>query len=122
MAAHNELGKRGEDAACQYIENIGCKVIERNWRYEKHEIDIIAEDEQYIIFVEVKTRASDQWGNPEDFISNSQIKRIVTAADFYIQEKDIDKEPRFDVISIINHRGTFEIEHINDAFLPSLNQ
>lgn len=122
MAAHNELGRKGEDAACQYLTNIGCKVVERNWRYGKHEIDIIAEDEQYIIFVEVKTRTSSQWGNPEDFISNSQIKRIIAAANFYIQEKDISKEPRFDVISIISHGGSFEIEHIDDAFLPSLNQ
>lgn len=121
MAAHNQLGKEGEDAACLHLEKLGCKILRRNWRFGRHEIDIIAEDEEHIIFVEVKTRTSDRWGNPEDFITNNQIRRIVAAADFYIQEYNINKEARFDVISIINNRGRLEIEHIDDAFLPSLS-
>lgn len=121
MAAHNELGKQGEDAACQYLKERGYTIVDRNWRYDRHEIDIIAENEDFIVFVEVKTRASTEWGNPEDFISKIQMKRIISAADFYLKEYDIEKDARFDVISILKNKSTFEIEHIDDAFLPSIN-
>lgn len=121
MAAHNELGKEGEDAACNYLQKIGCRIIERNWRFHKYEIDIIAEDDDYIIFVEVKTRTSSQWGNPEDFLSKGQIKRIVEAADFYLNEYDIEKEARFDVIASIKTKNSFEIEHFDDAFMAPMS-
>lgn len=121
MAAHNELGKEGEDAACRYLEKQGYRIIERNWRHHRFEIDIVAENDEYIVFVEVKTRASDHWGNPEDFISKGQIKRIVAAANFYLQEYDIEKDARFDVFSILKNQNGLELEHIDDAFMPPLN-
>lgn len=121
MAAHNELGRNGEDLACQHLTSLGYEIVARNWRYDRHEIDVIAENSEYIVFVEVKTRATTQWGNPEDFISERQIKRIVAAADFYIREYDVDKEPRFDVVSIISDDGKTELEHIEDAFIPPIN-
>lgn len=121
MAAHNELGKEGEDAACNYLQEKGYKIVERNWRFHKYEIDIIAENEDFIIFLEVKTRTSTLWGNPEDFISKGQIKRIVAAADFYLREYDIKKDARFDVISATLNKGKIEIEHIDDAFMAPLN-
>lgn len=121
MAAHNQLGKDGEDAACRHLKQLGYAIRERNWRVERHEIDIIAENDEFIVFVEVKTRTSSQWGNPEDFISKTQMKRIVAAADFYLKEKDIEKDARFDVIAVVSSKGGFEIEHIDDAFLPTLN-
>lgn len=121
MARHNQLGKAGEDEACRYLEAKGFHILVRNWRFGHHEIDIIAQDEECIIFVEVKTRSTDQWGHPEDFVSKAQMKRIVEAADFYIKEYDIEKEPRFDVVAIVNKFGTIEIEHFDDAFYPSVN-
>lgn len=121
MAAHNELGKEGEDAACNYLQREGYRIIERNWRYHKYEIDIIAENNEYVVFLEVKTRTSAQWGNPEDFISRGQIKRIVEAADFYLREYDIAKDARFDVIASIKTKDGFEIEHIDDAFMAPIN-
>ena len=121
MAAHNQLGKEGEDAACLFLQKEGYTLLERNWRFGRHEIDIIADNDEFIVFVEVKTRSSSQWGNPEDFVSKTQIKRIVDAADFYLREKDISKDARFDIISIIPKNGKFEIEHIDDAFMPPLN-
>lgn len=121
MAAHNELGKEGENAACNYLRKQGYRIVERNWRFQRYEIDIIAENKEFIVFLEVKTRASDQWGNPEDFISKGQIKRIVAAADFYLREYDIEKDARFDVISAIKTKEGFEIEHIDDAFMAPIN-
>ena len=121
MAAHNELGKQGEDAACLFLKVQGYTIVERNWRYDRHEIDVIAENKDFIIFVEVKTRTSSQWGNPEDFISRMQMKRIITAADFYLKEYNIEKDVRFDIITIVKGKDGFEIEHIDDAFYPTLN-
>lgn len=120
MARHNELGKKGEQAAANFMKNEGYKVLKRNWRMYRHEIDIVAEDEEYIIFVEVKTRTSRQWGNPEDFISKAKIRRIVEAADLYLQINDIEKPARFDIISAVWDGQAFEIEHIDDAFLSPL--
>lgn len=120
MARHNELGKKGEQAASNFMKNEGYNVLKRNWRMYRHEIDIVAEDEEYIIFVEVKTRTSRQWGNPEDFISKAKIRRIVEAADLYLQINDIEKPARFDIISAVWDGQAFEIEHIDDAFLSPL--
>ncbi|WP_029905785.1 YraN family protein [Prevotella sp. 10(H)] len=121
MAEHNDLGKKGEDAAENYLRQNGYEIIERNWLYERYEIDIIAQDDEYIVFVEVKTRSSDQWGNPEEAVSKGKIKRIVEAADFYLREYDIDLPARFDVIASIWTGKKFEIQHIDDAFLAPVN-
>ena len=117
MAQHNELGKQGEQAAANFMKSKGYKVLKRNWTMHRHEIDIVAEDEEFIIFVEVKTRTSRQWGNPEDFIGKTKIRRIVEAADLYLQLNDIDKSARFDIISAVWDGENFEIEHIDDAFM-----
>lgn len=121
MADHNELGKRGEDAAVNYLRKEGYEIVERNWNYEKYEIDIIARDDEFIVFVEVKTRSSDQWGNPEEAVSKGKIRRIVEAADFYLGEYDIDLPARFDVVAAIWNGTDFEIDHIDDAFLAPVN-
>ena len=121
MAEHNELGKKGEDAAVNYFQQNGYDIIERNWINEKYEIDIIARDKEFIVFAEVKTRSSDYWGNPEEAVSKGKIKRIVEAADFYLREFDIDLPARFDVIAAIWNGKSFEIDHIDDAFLAPVN-
>jgi putative endonuclease len=121
MARHNDLGRRGEQIAVNYLKEKGYTILKQNWFYEKYEVDIIAWDREYIIFVEVKTRTSDMWGNPEEAISASKIKRIVDAADFYITENDTDLEIRFDVIAVIIDKGDIKVEHFEDAFLPPVN-
>ena len=121
MARHNELGKLGEEIAIKHLRKLGYGIVEHNWFYEKYEIDIIAQNEEWIIFVEVKTRTSDQWGNPEDAISKGKIKRIVEAADFYLKENDVELPARFDVVAVILDGNKIETEHIEDAFLPPVN-
>lgn len=121
MANHNELGKKGEAEAEKLLLSKNYRIVERNWTFHGYEIDIIAEDDEYIVFVEVKTRTSAQWGNPEDFISKSRMRRMVEAADYYLIEKDIDKPARFDFVSAIWNGKTFELEHIDDAFMPFLS-
>lgn len=121
MAVHNELGKKGEDAAIRYFRQKGYEILERNWVYERYEIDIIAQHEEFIVFAEVKTRSSDQWGNPEEAVSKGKIKRIVEAADFYLNVNDIDSPARFDIVAVIWDGQKFEIDHIDDAFLAPVN-
>ena len=121
MAQHNELGKLGEEAACLFLKKINYTILHQNWRFEKYEVDIIAEDEEFIVFVEVKTRTSDQWGNPHDAIGRARIKRMVEAADYYIKEYNPEKPVRFDVVGAIWNGKDFEIDHIDDAFLPPVN-
>lgn len=120
MADHNILGEQGENAAASFLRKKGYKVLKQNWRMYRHEIDIVAEDREYIVFVEVKTRTSRQWGNPEDFIGRTKMKRIVEAADLYLKINDIDKPARFDIIASVWNGKSFEIEHIDDAFLSPL--
>lgn len=121
MAEHNELGKRGEREAVHYIKQKGYKILECNWVCEKHEIDIIALDGNEIVFIEVKTRKTSKWGTPEDAISSLKMRRMVEAADLYINKYDINESVRFDVIAIILNDKDCIIEHFDDAFIPPLN-
>lgn len=118
MAAHNDLGKKGEEAAVAYLEKIGYEILERNWFFRKYEIDIIARNSDYIVFAEVKARTSVEWGKPEDAISKAKMKRMIEAADFYLIEHDINQPARFDVLALVWHENQFQIDHIDDAFLP----
>ena len=118
MEKYNKvLGNCGEDAAVKYLKKNKYIVTERNFNVRGGEIDIIAKKGGYVIFVEVKTRTSRQWGNPEDFIGKTKIKRIVEAADLYLQLNNIDKPARFDIISAVWDGEVFDIEHIDDAFM-----
>lgn len=117
MAAHNELGKKGEELAVVHLQKNGYTILNRNWRYQKAEVDIIAQKENILTVVEVKTRSSTDFGNPQDFVKPKKIKLLVTAIDEYITSKNLDVEVRFDIIAIIKENHKFVIEHIEDAFL-----
>lgn len=121
MAYHNELGKRGEGLAANYLIENGYQVVERNWIGERHEIDIVAINSEFVIFVEVKTRGSDYWGRPEEAVSKAKMKRMVDAASYYLETSDLDLPVRFDIIAITKNGGKIKINHIEDAFLPSFN-
>jgi len=117
MSEHYELGKKGEQLAVDYLTKEGYKIEERNWRFQKAEIDIIASKQETIISVEVKTRSSKDFGNPQDFVNSKKIKLMVAAMNEYILKKNLDTEVRFDIIAITNIKGEFDINHIKDAFL-----
>ena len=120
MSSTNSIGKLGESVASTHLLGRGFKILERNWRFGKKEIDIIAEIEEFIIFVEVKTREEPFPGRLEEYINRKKQKHIISAANEYIHLKDIEKEGRFDVIAIVLNRGNHEIEHIEEAFYPLL--
>lgn len=116
MAKHNELGELGEDLAVEELEKNGYEIVERNWRYKKAEIDIIARKNEVLAIVEVKTRSNDYIGNPQDFVSPKKIKMLVEAVNEYVVSKDLDVEVRFDIIAIILNQNKLTLEHLEDAF------
>ena len=117
MAEHNELGKKGEQLAIDYLIKKGYKILHKNWRYLKAEVDIIVQKENTLIAVEVKTRTSDYFGDPQDFITKKKIQLLVMAMNEYVISKDLDIEVRFDIIAILQNKNKTTIDHIEDAFL-----
>ena len=116
MAQHNETGKEGEEMAALHLIKNGYKIIARNFRHKRSEIDIIAQKDKMIAFVEVKTRTNAFFQEPEFSVTRSKQKQITLGANFYIQENDIDLDIRFDIIAITLFGN--KINHIEDAFYP----
>lgn len=117
LADHNELGKIGEQLAVDYLLRDGYAILERNFIYDKAEIDIIAQnDEKTIVVVEVKTRNSAFFGDPQSFVTPGKIKLLVKAADEYMVANSLDKEIRFDIIAVLKNKTMEQLEHIKDAF------
>lgn len=117
MATHNELGKEAENLAAEYLVKKGYKILVRNFRFKKNEIDIIAEKADQIIIVEVKARSTDFFILPQEAVTKSKIKSIVSAANHFMEEFNKDQEVRFDIISVLpDKQGNLAIEHIEDAF------
>ena len=94
MAAHNELGEKGELLAIDYLIKNKYQILEVNYRFLKAEVDIIAQKENVLAVVEVKTRSSDYFGNPQDFVNPKKIKLLLSAIDNYVIERDLDVEVR----------------------------
>mgnify|MGYP001347023106 CR=1 FL=1 len=117
MIEHNELGKIGEGLAADYLIRKGYTILERNWRFQKAEIDIIAQNAEIVASIEVKTRSTNEFGNPQDFVNHKKIKLLVMAMNQYIIQKEIDAEVRFDIIAITKNKTDFNILHLEDAFL-----
>ncbi len=117
MATHNELGKQGEKIAQEFLVSKGYKILETNWHFGKAEIDIIAQKEDVLVVVEVKTRSSEHYGKPEIFVNKKKMKLILDAINHYVEQKNIDNEIRFDIVSIILNQYRKDIEHIEDAFI-----
>ncbi|MAP81689.1 MAG: endonuclease [Aequorivita sp.] len=117
MAKHNELGKIGEEIATQFLIENGYKILCRNFYFNKAEIDIIAQkDNNTVVIVEVKTRNSNFFGDPQSFVTPSKIKLLVKAANEYIISNELDVEVRFDIIAILKNQKEEKIEHFKNAF------
>lgn len=116
MAQHNDLGKLGEELAVKHLQKEGYKIVETNFFFQKAEIDIIAQKEDTLAVVEVKTRSSDDYGNPQDFVKPAKIQLLVKAINEYVISKDLDFKIRFDIIAITKTEKDFTIEHLEDAF------
>lgn len=124
MFVTNPIGILGEQEAANILKKKGYRVIEKNWRMGHLEVDLIAENKKDIIFVEVKARTT-TFGNkmPEEYVDTLKRKRIIAAANAYIKYKQIEKNPRFDIIGILIEPRTNNItysNHIENAFYPEI--
>lgn len=115
MSINKTTGDRGEQIAAEYIIKNGFRVLERNYRYKRAEIDIIALKNEQLIFVEVKTRTGSFFGNPEEAVDEKKAEMIMMAANHYIFENSWDMDIRFDIISVLMNPN-LKIYHFEDAF------
>ncbi len=115
-----KFGDKGEELAVKFLENKGYTIVKRNYRYGKGEIDIIAKDpnEDGLVFVEVKSRKSLEFGHPEESINRNKIKQLKRIAELYLFENEIKEILcRFDVIAILMLPGQDpQIDHFINAF------
>ena len=118
MADHNDLGNQGEVLAQNFLKENNYVISETNWRFGKNEIDIIAMDNKTLLIVEVKTRSSRYYGEPEVFVTKTKQRFLVKAAHAYIMKNNLNLETRFDIIAVVLNQNTSEIHHIKNAFYP----
>lgn len=118
MAGHNELGKEGESMAADWLASQGYRILHRNWRHSYHEIDIIAEKDNSLHFVEVKARTESPLGHPEDSVTRKKFKHLQRVADEYLQQHPGHPWIQFDILAIIFKKdGETEYFLIRDVYL-----
>lgn len=117
---NKKKGNWGEKKAAEFLQAQGYFIREMQWKALRFEIDLIAEIGNEIIFVEVKTRFSDAYGNPWEAVDTSKRRKVCASADQYIRMHQCDREPRFDIISVLHTEGTTKITHLKGAFYPTL--
>ena len=117
MAEHNDLGNLAEELAASFLAEKGYKILVKNFRYQRGEIDIIAEFNNQIIIVEVKARGSDIFMEPQEAVTKTKIKSLVMVADFFMKDRNLNQEVRFDIIAVLpDEKGRLQITHLEDAF------
>lgn len=121
MNIQQKIGNLGESIAQDYLINLGYSILETNWRYSKSEIDLIAKDKDMLVFVEVKTRSYDYYGQPENSIDAKKELMIQEGAAAYMRSVGHEWTFRFDIMSIVLPKsGTPTIKHYIDAFFPGV--
>lgn len=116
MSGEKIFGKAGEQMAVAYLIREGYTILHRNYRFGKAEIDIIAEKDEVMAVIEVKSRSSELFEAITKTLKPSQIRRLVLAADHYLQENELEHEVRFDIITVLKKEGGLQLEHIKDAY------
>ena len=117
---HIELGKQGEIIAKRFLKDQKMLILDSNYRWKKQEIDLIAREGDELIVIEVKTRKHESYGAPENAVTRVKQRNLIKAANAYIQERQLDLDVRFNVISIIHNAYETRIDHIQNAFYPTL--
>ena len=122
MKKHDEVGRYGEQLAVNFLIDKGFLILERNWRFSRAEIDIIAKEGSVLVFVEVKTRSGTHYGMPEDFVDPKKELFVSDAAAAYMRHINYEWEFRFDIIGIVlsKFHNEVKINHTKDAFFPGI--
>lgn len=119
MSNHLETGRVGEELAASWMVSQGYQILQRNWRYRRAEIDLIATRDGVLVFVEVKTRRRSDFGMPEAFVTEKKARFMAEAASCYMEESGHQGELRFDVIAVLMLPGEpAQLSHFEDAFFP----
>jgi len=118
MTDKQEFGRKGETLALAYYIDNKYSIVEQNWKLDHLEVDIIAKNDEYIVFCEVKTRSGNAFGNPEQSVKRQKQQNLIRAAHYYVLKHRIMLEVRFDIISIILNGDRHTLEHIPAAFTP----
>jgi putative endonuclease len=111
-------GDWGEQLAVEFLKEKGYAILEQKWTFLKLEIDIIAQLGDILVFVEVKTRSNEEHGDPEDGVTLKKQRFLIKAANYYILEKDLHNESRFDIVTILKENNKTIVKHLPDAFYP----
>ncbi|MDE7426993.1 MAG: YraN family protein [Muribaculaceae bacterium] len=119
MARHNEKGRWGEDIAVEYLTSMGYAIVERNWRVGDYEVDIVAQKDGIMSFVEVKTRTNIEL-DPFEAVDSKKKRRLAVSANAYAEMYDVKHEIQFDIIGIAGTEGNYRLEYIPDAFEPPM--
>ena len=119
MDTHLKKGADGEVAACRYLEAKGWSILARNWRAGRDELDIVARDGNVLVVVEVKTRTTEAYGLPQESVGIVKQRRLIRAAEAYLDQVGEDLDVRFDIISVVLHPSGPRLEHIEEAFYPT---
>lgn len=118
MAFHNELGKLGERLAARHLLLNGYHILATDWHFGHKDIDIVCTKDGVTVFVEVKTRATDLFGSPEEAVDSRKMRNLVSAAQVYMSRNDVYGPVRFDIIAVVGSAEPFQITHFPDAFNP----
>jgi putative endonuclease len=115
-----QIGDEGEWIAKKYLTDKGYQVLETNFRFKKLEVDIIALINKTLVFIEVKTRKSNTFGEPETFVNKQKQQFLIAAAHHYITKNNLDFESRFDIIAITQNNNNQTVKHLEAAFCPQI--
>lgn len=118
MADHNDIGRKGEDLAVAELERKGYTILATNWVSGRNELDIVAQQDDIIVFAEVKTRSTGIFGEPFFAVTREKQKRTIAAANAYMEKHDVMLEARFDIISIVVQGDRQRVDHLEDAYYP----
>lgn len=118
MTEQQQTGNAGEERARTYLLEQNYTILETNWRTSHLEVDIIALDQNILVFVEVKSRSSDAITAPQQAVNQQKQKNLIRAANSYIMRNNCPNEVRFDIITVIQNRQGTQLEHIKDAYSP----
>lgn len=114
----NPLGKDGEERAIAFLKENDYRILATNWRSGHYEIDIIAKELDTLVIIEVKTRSSDTFGHPGEFVKSKKHNNLFRATEDYIEQHNHSGEVRFDIIAVYLENKEWQTEHFKDAFYP----
>jgi putative endonuclease len=115
-----ELAEVGEKIACEHLRKKGHTVLHRRYRYDRAEVDIVSETDGMLVFTEVKTRESCYLTEPLQLVPQKKQRQLIKAADGYLKERNEQRPSRFDIMIIVHNTEYTRIEHIEDAFFPTI--